>query len=266
MGRYFKENDDGNTNSKETKTVFNIGDDVVEKVKKRQEFKPHKFKANKYKKEKKRPDPYPGKKPVDPAALAKHSHGEGVSTEKVRTKFKKKEQTRREEKIAFAEEQSARTEILLQEEAGYLEGDKDQEFTGQIKQQQIKQAVDEVSASKCFDLNLSELGPYKTSYSRHGRNLLLGGRRGHVAAFDWSSKTLKCEINAMESVHDVQWINDSLFGVAQKKWTYVYDTQGIEIHCIKKMVGSTRTREEALAQGKGTGRTQERHHDYLATT
>ena len=235
MSRYFKETDDGNgsTNSKET--VFHINDKVIGKVKKRQEFQPHKFKANKYKKTKKRADPYPGKKPVDPAALAKHSHGDGVSTEKVKTKFKQKEQARREEKITFAEEQSARTEILLQEEAGYLEGDEEQEFTGQIKQEQIRRAVDEVSASKCFDLNLGELGPYKTNYSRHGRNLLLGGRRGHVAAFDWSSKTLKCEINVMESVHDVQWINDNLFGVAQKKWTYVYDTQGIEIHCLKKM-------------------------------
>ena len=102
-------------------------------------------------------------------------------------------------------------------------------------QEQIRKAVDEVSASKCFDLNLAELGPYKTSYSRHGKHLLLGGRRGHVAAFDWNSKALKCEINVMESVHDIQWINDNLFGVAQKKWTYVYDTQGIEIHCLKKM-------------------------------
>ena len=234
MSRYFKENE-GNTNSNSKEKVFQIDDKVIDKVKKRQAFQPHKFKANKYKKSKKRADPFPGKKPVDPVALAKHSHGDGVTTEKVKTKFKQKEQARREEKITFAEEQSARTEILLQEEAGYLEGDEEQEFTGQIKQEQIRRAVDEVSASKCFDLNLGELGPYKTSYSRHGKNLLLGGRRGHVAAFDWSSKTLKCEINVMESVHDVQWINDNLFGVAQKKWTYVYDTQGIEIHCLKKM-------------------------------
>ena len=239
MGRYYSGEDAPVSESvKETsdsKTVFNITDDVVDKVKKRQQYKPHKFKANKYKKSWKKEDPYPGKKPVNPEALEKHERGEGVTTDKIKTKFKQKEQKRREEKIQFAEEQSARAEIFLHEDAGYLEGDEDQEFTGQIKQEQIKKAVDEVSASKCFDLNLAELGPYKCDYSRHGKHLLLGGRRGHVAAFDWNSKALKCEINVMESVHDVKWINDSLFGVAQKKWTFVYDTQGIEIHCIKKM-------------------------------
>ena len=234
MGRYYGV--EGEESKREE--VYTVSEETVNKIVKRQHFKPQKLKANKYEKDRKKRrenDPYPGKKPVNPESLEKHQRGQGVDTQQVKTKFKQKEQKRREDKIQFAEEQSARTEIFLNEDAGFLEGDSDQEFTAQIKQEQIKRSVDEISASKRFDLNLTDLGPYKTSYSRHGKHLLLGGRRGHVAAFDWNSKNLKCEINVMESVHDVKWINDSLFGVAQKKWTYVYDTQGIEIHCLKKM-------------------------------
>jgi len=235
MGRYFFEDSEP---VKQTEEVFNITNDVIRKVKKKQGYKPEKIKGNAYKKKKNKKgnDPFPGKKPIDPEAMERHNRGEGVNTEKVKTKYKQKEQERRETRIEFAQEQSARMEILMQEEGGFLEGDEEQEFTGQIKQQQIKKAVDQESAAKCFDLNLIELGPYSTSYTRNGRHLLLGGRKGHVAAFDWTSKSLMCEINTMESVHDVQWLHtENLFAVAQKKWTYVYDNQGIEVHCIKKM-------------------------------
>jgi len=228
MGRYYVESEQG-------EKVFNITEEVIRKVKKKQGYKPDRTKGNNYKKKNKK-DKFPGKKPIDPEALERHNRGEGVNTEKVKTKFKQKEQQRREQRIEFAEEQSARVELLLQEEGGFLEGDKEQEFTGQIKQEQIKRVVDKESASKCFDLKLAELGPYRISYTRNGRHLLLGGRRGHVAAFEWTSKSLMCEINTMESVHDVQWLHtENLFAVAQKKWTYVYDNQGIEVHCVKKM-------------------------------
>lgn len=64
-----------------------------------------------------------------------------------------------------------------------------------------------------FSLELTEMGPYVGAYSREGRHLLLGGRMGHLAAFDWLTKKLLCEINVKESVHAVQWYttDDLLF-------------------------------------------------------
>ena len=44
-------------------------------------------------------------------SFSRHARGEGVDTTKVRTKFKAKEQARREERVEFANVQAARAEV-----------------------------------------------------------------------------------------------------------------------------------------------------------
>lgn len=125
-------------------------------------------------------------------------------------------------------------EYLNTESKGFIEPDENEE-THQIKQNELIDNVDITSSTKHFDLQL-DYGPYRVDYFRNGRNLLMGGKKGHVASIDWLTKNLTCEFNVRESIHDLSWLQlNDRFAIAQKDWTHIYDDCGTEIHVLRKM-------------------------------
>ncbi|CAB4490264.1 BING4CT-domain-containing protein [Rhizophagus irregularis] len=131
---------------------------------------------------------------------------------------------------------AARSEILLTEEPGYLEAE-GIEKTFNITQKQLSENVDEDSTKKIFDLKLPTFGPYSLDYTRNGRHLVIGGRKGHVMSIDWMENKIKSEIHLKETVRDVKWLHNELFyAVAQKKYVFIYDHNGLEVHRLKKHI------------------------------
>ncbi|XP_038540769.1 WD repeat-containing protein 46 [Canis lupus familiaris] len=185
-------------------------------------------------------DPFPGPAPI-PEEVARKFRRIDKSKKLPHSKSK----TRSRLEVAEAEEEeisikAARSELLLAEEPGFLEGE-DGEDTAKICQAEIVEAVDIASAAKHFDLNLRQFGPYRLNYSPVGRHLAFGGHRGHVATLDWVTKRLMCEINVMEAVRDIRFLHsEALFAVAQNRWLHIYDNQGIELHCIRRCDRVTR--------------------------
>ena len=109
------------------------------------------------------------------------------------------------------------------EEAGLIETEGELERTAKLTQRDIKDAVGVDAATRAFSLDLSGgrggvgLGPYRSSYTPNGRQLLLAGRSGHLASFDWQSGRLGCEIQVKETIRDATWLhNSSFFATASK--------------------------------------------------
>lgn len=113
--------------------------------------------------------------------------------------------------------------MLLTEESGYLEAE-GIEKTYNYRQDQLVKELDMNTASKVgiprskhtltlfllvfvvtqvFSLDLPDFGPYAIDYTRNGRHLLIGGRKGHLAAFDWQNGRLHFETHVKETLRDV---------------------------------------------------------------
>ncbi|KAI1461156.1 BING4CT-domain-containing protein [Annulohypoxylon moriforme] len=154
----------------------------------------------------------------------------GIKDKKLRSNLKSLENKYQEATVKAKD-----AEILLENTSGFLEPEHELERTYRVRQDDIQDEVSAESAKKRFELKLDQLGPYVFDYSRTGRELLLGGRRGHVATMDWREGKLGCELQLGETVRDVRWLhNNQFFAVSQKKHVYIYDRQGVEVHCLRK--------------------------------
>lgn len=159
----------------------------------------------------------------------------GVKDKKLRSNLK-----RLEDKYKDATLKAKDAEILLENEAGYLEPEGELEKTYKVRQDELQQELAIETSKKSFDLKLERQGPYFADYTRNGRHLLLAGRKGHVSTIDWRGGDLGCELQLQETVRDAKWLhNNQYFAVAQKKYVYIYDSVGVELHCLRKHIEVT---------------------------
>lgn len=171
------------------------------------------------------------------AAESEYGRGKKLNTRNIKDKKLKRSLAALDSKFNDAAVKAKDAEILHENTSGLLETEHELERTYRVRQDDITQNSGVETAQKRFDLSLTEFGPYVFDYSRNGRELLLGGRKGHVATMDWREGKLGCEINLGETVKDVKWLhNNQYFAVAQKKYAYIYDRNGVELHCLRKLM------------------------------
>ena len=200
--------------------------------------------------DKTRPSPAILKRPLHPDAIhearrkaeARQVYGRGrqIRTQSVKDKKLRSNLKHLEEKYKDATLKARDAEILLEHDSGYLEPEGELERTYKVRQEDLRPELAVETAKKAFDLKLDQFGPYKMDYTRNGRSLLLAGRKGHIATMEWRGANLGCELQLGETVRDAKWLhNDQYFAVAQKKYVYIYDRAGVEIHCLRQHVEAT---------------------------
>ncbi|KAK1761129.1 WD40-repeat-containing domain protein [Echria macrotheca] len=166
-----------------------------------------------------------------------YGRGRGIDVKSVKDKKLRRNLGNLENKYKTAALKAKEAEILLENTSGFIEPETELERTYRVRQDDVEKDVGIDVAQKKFELKLENLGPYVCEYTRNGRDLLLAGRKGHVATMDWRDGKLGCELQLGETIRDARWLhNNQYFAVAQKKYVYIYDANGVELHCLKKHV------------------------------
>ncbi|KAI4907225.1 hypothetical protein J4E90_009727 [Alternaria incomplexa] len=171
------------------------------------------------------------------SATKQYGRGDRIRPKTVKDKKLRRNITSLEVKNKQAAIEAKNVEVLLENNPGLLETENELERTYKVRQDEIKREVGMETAKKGFELKLDGLGPYDVcEYSRNGRDLLIAGRKGHVATFDWRDGKVGCELQLAETVRDARWLhtsNQKNFAVAQKNCVYIYSGDGVEMHKLK---------------------------------
>ncbi|KAK7052348.1 WD-repeats-region domain-containing protein [Favolaschia claudopus] len=131
-------------------------------------------------------------------------------------------------------------EMLLAEDAGLMQAEGELERTWRVSQPEILEEAGQDAARGRREWKLDG-GTYRSRYTRNGRHLAIVGSMGHAATFDWLTGTLHAELQLQETCRDITFLHDhSHFAVAQKKYVFIYDRDGVELHCLKAHIEPTR--------------------------
>jgi U3 small nucleolar RNA-associated protein 7 len=113
-----------------------------------------------------------------------YGRGRKIAVKSVKDKKLRGNLKNLENKYKDAAMRAKDAEILLENTEGYLEPEAELERTYKTTQDQIKSSVPIATAQMGFELKLDS-GSYVAEYTRNGRELLLAGRKGHVATMEW---------------------------------------------------------------------------------
>ncbi|KAF7324845.1 WD-REPEATS-REGION domain-containing protein [Mycena kentingensis (nom. inval.)] len=166
------------------------------------------------------------------------SHQDGfahIANKKLRTRL-----NRTAAQAARSKDLLQDAEMLLVGDEGLMEAEGELERTWRVSQSEIEAGAGQEAARGRREWKLDG-GPYRSRYTRNGRHLAIVGSAGHAATFDWITGTLHTELQLQETCRDITFLHDhSHFAIAQKKYVYIYDRDGVELHCLKSHIEPTR--------------------------
>lgn len=126
--------------------------------------------------------------------------------------------------------------FMLPGSNGYIETNNDIIQTWQLKQSDIYDNLDMRTQNKRYNIDNLEYGSYIIRYTRNGRYMLLCGQLGHISIIDTHNYKLIHEfvLDNNEYIYDSCYLhNHSMYAVSQRKYVYIYDNNGLELHCLQ---------------------------------